>query len=118
MTTQNISVTLITQGEHKFYSATMEIELIATTCSTNPREDDPSAGFQRTLDERRALAIAEYIRNGGTIPSGIILSAQPSSELTYNSKNKTVLASKPNRAKLKYHRREPKIKAIKKGKPI
>ncbi|MBU2750805.1 DGQHR domain-containing protein [Acidithiobacillus thiooxidans] len=90
MTTQNISVTLITQGEHKFYSGTMEIELISLTCSTNPREDDPDQGFQRTLDESRAKSIAGYIRNGGTIPSSIILSAQPESELTYNSKNKTI----------------------------
>lgn len=90
MTTQNISVTLITQGEHKFYSGTMEIELIAKTCSTNPRAQDPIEGFQRTLDESRALSIAEYIRTGGTIPSSIILSAQPDSELTYNSKNKTI----------------------------
>ena len=90
MATQNISITLITQGEHKFYSGTMEIELIAVTCSTNPREDDPDQGFQRTLDESRARSIADYIRGGGTIPSSIILSAQPESELTYNSKNKTI----------------------------
>lgn len=90
MATQNISVTLITQGEHKFYSATMEIDLVAATCSTNPREDDPLEGFQRTLDESRALSIAEYIRVGGTIPSSIILSAQPESGLIYNSKNKTI----------------------------
>ena len=90
MATKNISVTLITQGQHKFYSAAMEIELIATTCSTNPREENPVEGFQRTLNEGRAIAIAEYIRSGGTIPSSIILSAQPDSELTYNSKNKTI----------------------------
>jgi DGQHR domain-containing protein len=87
---QNISVTLITQGEHKFYSGTMEIDIIAATCSTNPREDDPVAGFQRTLDEKRALSIAEYIKAGGTIPSSIILSAQPDSGLVYNNKNKTI----------------------------
>lgn len=68
----------------------MEIELIATTCSTNPREDDPDQGFQRKLDDGRARSIADYIRSGGTIPSSIILSAQPESELTYNSKNKTI----------------------------
>lgn len=90
MTTQNISVTLITQGEHKFYSGTMEIEIVATTCSTNPRANDPIEGFQRTLDENRAISIAEYIRSGGTIPSSIILSAQPHAELSYNSKNKTI----------------------------
>lgn len=90
MATQNKTVTLITQGEHKFYSGTMEIEVIAKTCSTNPREDDPVKGFQRTLDESRAQSIADYIRTGGTIPSSIILSAQPECELSYNSKNKTI----------------------------
>lgn len=90
MTTHNISVTLITQGEHKFYSGTMEIEIIAETCSTNPRDKDPSSGFQRTLDENRAFAIADYIRSGGTIPSSIILSAQKDSGFLYNSKNKTI----------------------------
>ena len=90
MTMQNISVTLITQGEQKFYSGTMEIDLIALTCSTNPREEDPMEGFQRSLDEGRASAIANYIRGGGTIPSSIILSAQPDANLVYNSKNKTI----------------------------
>lgn len=90
MATDNISVTLITQGTHKFYSGTMEIELIANSCSTNPRANDPIEGFQRTLDGGRATAIADYIRNGGTIPSSIILSAQPESQLTYNSRNKTI----------------------------
>ncbi|MBP6530696.1 MAG: DGQHR domain-containing protein [Burkholderiales bacterium] len=90
MTTQNISVTLITQGEHKFYSGTMDIELIAVTCSTNPRAADPTEGFQRILDENRAQSIADYIRSGGTIPSSIVLSAQDASDLIYNSKNKTI----------------------------
>lgn len=98
MTIQNLSVTLITQGEHKFYSGTMEIDMIAITCSTNPREGDPLAGFQRTLDEGRALAIAEYIRSGGTIPSSIILSAQSDAELSYNSKNKTIAFTESQRA--------------------
>jgi DGQHR domain-containing protein len=87
---KGISVTLISQGNHKFYSATMTIELIAETCSPNPRATDPEEGFQRTLDESRAEAIAEYIKQGGTIPSSIILSAQQESNLTYNSKNKTI----------------------------
>lgn len=90
MQTDNISVTLITQGKHKFYSATMPIDLIAECCSTNPREADPVAGFQRTLDESRAKSIANYIRDGGTIPSSIIISAQIESRLAYNARNKTI----------------------------
>ena len=90
MATSTISVTLITQGEHRFYSGTMDIELIAATCSTNPRALDPDSGFQRTLDENRANEIAEYIRSGGTIPSSIILSAQENAQLSYSSKNRSI----------------------------
>lgn len=68
----------------------MPIDLVAETCSTNPRSEDPVGGFQRNLDENRAQAIADYIRNGGTIPSSIILSAQDKINLEYNSKNKTI----------------------------
>lgn len=90
MAAERISVTLITQGTHRFYSATLPIDLIAASCSTNPRAADPVEGFQRSLDENRAEAIATYIRQGGTIPSSIILSAQPDSQLTYSARNKTV----------------------------
>lgn len=90
MAQEKITVSLISQGKHKFYSLTMPIELIAETCSTNPRATDPEDGFQRTLDETRAESIAEYIKQGGSIPSSIILSAQPESQLSYNSKNKTI----------------------------
>lgn len=90
MATDTISVTLITQGKHKFYSGTMMIDVIAESCSTNPRSEDPEEGFQRNLDDSRAESIASYIRNGGTIPSSIILSAQSDSELNYNSRNKTI----------------------------
>ncbi len=88
--TNTISVTLITQGKHRFYSGTMDIEIIARSCSTNPRALHPEGGFQRTLDENRANAISEYIRSGGTIPSSIILSAQPQAEMSYSSKNRSI----------------------------
>jgi DGQHR domain-containing protein len=90
MSTETILVTLITQGSHKFYSGTMEIEMIARCCSVNPRAHDPINGFQRTLDETRAISIANYIRAGGTIPSSIILSAQQGSGLLYSSKKKSI----------------------------
>jgi DGQHR domain-containing protein len=87
---ETLSVTLITQGTSKFYSGTAEIELIAQCCTMNPRANDPMEGFQRTLDDKRAESIANYIRDGGTIPSSIILSAQPEAELTYSSRNKII----------------------------
>lgn len=85
---EKLSAILITQGLHKFYSLTMPIELIADSCSPNPRASDPIAGFQRNLDEKRADSIADYIRTGGTIPSSIILSAQSDSNFIYDRKTK------------------------------
>ncbi|EOV9570476.1 DGQHR domain-containing protein [Cronobacter turicensis] len=84
------SASLVTQGQHKFYTLTLPVDIIAECCSTNPRSDDPEAGFQRSLDEKRAASIAEYVRKGGVIPSSIILSAQAGSGIEYISKNKTV----------------------------
>lgn len=84
------SASLVTQGQHKFYTLTLPVDVIASCCSTNPRSEDPISGFQRSLDERRALSIAEYVRKGGVIPSSIILSAQANSGFEYSSKNKTI----------------------------
>lgn len=85
-----LSAVLITQGSQKFYTLTMPIDIIANCCSPNPRDQDPIAGFQRTLDERRAISISNYVRSGGVIPSSIILSAQESSDVHYVSRNKTI----------------------------
>jgi len=91
----SVAGTLITQGTHKFYTATLTIDLLAQTCTVIPREKNPDTGFQRLLDEQRAREIAEYIDNqGGVIPNSIVLSAQTEAELTYNSRS-TVLSFKP-----------------------
>ncbi|MBK0017763.1 DGQHR domain-containing protein [Kosakonia sp. S42] len=84
------SASLVTQGQHKFYTLTLPIDVVAACCSTNPRDQDPVSGFQRSLDEKRALSIAEYIRKGHVIPSSIILSAQSKAGFEYVSKNKTL----------------------------
>lgn len=69
----------------------MPSELLKNTCFTITREDDPTEGFQRRLDERRAEEIARYIDSElGSIPTAIILSAQDEANLTYNSKSKTI----------------------------
>lgn len=87
---ESVTASLITQGEHKFYTLTLPIETIAACCSPNPRAEDPVAGFQRTLDEKRAEDIADYLQRGGVIPSSIILSAQDNSNFEYSSKNKSI----------------------------
>lgn len=85
------TVSLITQGRHKFYTLTMPSETLARTCFVVSRDEDPIEGFQRILDEKRAEEIANYIDNGlGTVPSSIVLSAQEAAGLEYDSRKKTI----------------------------
>jgi DGQHR domain-containing protein len=85
------SVSLVTQGKHRFYTLTMPSEVLANTCYVTTRDEDPKAGFQRVLDRKRAQEIAEYIDVGfGTIPNSIVLSAQREAELQVIGKGKTV----------------------------
>ena len=85
------SVSYVTQGKHRFYTLTMPSEVLATCSFATNREEDPIKGFQRVLDKKRAEEIAKYIDSGlGTIPNSIILSAQPSAELTIVGKGKTL----------------------------
>ncbi len=87
----SFSAVLITQGKHKFYSLTLPSDVLAKTCFVTTRYDDPQEGFQRSLDKERAKQIADYIDKGlGTIPTAVILSAQPESGFVYLSKNKTL----------------------------
>ena len=91
------SVSLVTQGKHRFYTLTMPSDILAKTCFVTTRDEDPMVGFQRLLDKNRAQQIADYIDEGlGTIPTSIILSAQPDAELRDVGKGKTV-AFKANR---------------------
>jgi DGQHR domain-containing protein len=85
------SVSLVSQGRHRFYTLTMPSDDLARTCYATTREEDPQEGFQRVLDKERAQQIADYIDSGfGTIPNSIVLSAQPETELAYDSKRKTI----------------------------
>jgi len=88
---ESVAAVLITQGKHRFFTVTLPITVLANTCTVSTRVDDPDVGFQRQLDEKRALRIAAYIDEGfGCIPTSIILSAQEASEFTYDSRAKTV----------------------------
>lgn len=87
----------INQGIYKFYSLTLNIDILARTCFVSTRDEDPIAGFQRLLDAERAKQIAEYIDSGlGTIPSSIVLSAQSAAELKIIKGGKIIeFADKP-----------------------
>lgn len=85
------SISLVTQGKHRFYTLSMPSEVLAQCCFATNRHEDPIAGFQRVLDKRRAEDIATYIDNDmGTIPSAIVLSAQPEAEVKVLGSGKTL----------------------------
>ena len=85
------SLSLVKQGKKQFYTLTMHSEVLAETCMVSTRKEDPVLGFQRELDSKRALEIANYIDNAEcTIPNSIVLSAQPSAELKIVGKGKTL----------------------------
>jgi len=85
------SVSLVTQGKHRFYTLTMPSDVLGRTCFVTTRFDDPEEGFQRLLDEKRAREIADYVDSGfGTIPNSIVLSAQPEADLKVIGRGKTL----------------------------
>jgi DGQHR domain-containing protein len=93
------TVSLIRQGDHRFYSLTILSDVLAETCFIISRAEEPRVGFQRLLDKKRALEIANYIDSGlGTIPSAIVLSAQEAAELEYDSKRKSISFKKVPKA--------------------
>ncbi len=85
------AVSLITQGDWRFYTLTMPSDILAQCCYVSDRFADPEEGFQRRLDHKRAQDIANYIDCGlGTIPSAVILSAQTAANFKVTGRGKTV----------------------------
>jgi DGQHR domain-containing protein len=87
---ESVSAVLITQGDRKFYTLTLESDILAQICVATSRSEDPEVGFQRTLDQKRAKSIRDYIEHGGVIPGSIVLSAQDIANIFYDSKKKTI----------------------------
>lgn len=78
---------LVTQGKHRFYTMALPSKILAATCMVEARAENPIDGFQRLLDRKRAKEIANYIDTGfGTVPSAVILSAQPRAQLHFDRK--------------------------------
>jgi DGQHR domain-containing protein len=85
------TASLIIQGRHRFFTLSMPSDVLAETCIVARRNENPIDGFNRLLDKRRALEIADYIDDGlGTIPSSIVLSAQVEAELRYDGRKRTL----------------------------
>lgn len=93
------TASLLIQGQHRFYTLSMPSDVLGETCMVEPRYQDPAEGFQRALDEKRGRDIAAYIDSGlGTIPTSIVLSAQPEAELQYRRVARTLSFKKTPRS--------------------
>ena len=78
---------LITQNKRRFYFATIPVDELFPFCFVARRDENPTAGFQRALNESRADDIAGYLSEGsGSIPSNIVLSAQTSASVKYSAR--------------------------------
>lgn len=81
----------IVQNNQRFFFATIPVSKLFPYCFVSRRNEDAKTGFQRRLNESRAEDIAKYLNDGlGSIPTNIVLSAQPDSEVSYNSRSKTL----------------------------
>jgi DNA sulfur modification protein DndB len=90
---------LLQQNRRRFYFSTIPIDDLFPYCFVSKREEDPKEGFQRILDPARAEAIAKYLAAGsGSIPSNIVLSAQPEADFEYVRRTKTVSFQRTKRA--------------------
>ena len=77
------------QNGHVIYFTTIPIDDLFPYACVERYNENPEEGYQRKYDERRAIEIAEYLSTDGeSIPINIVLSAQPSAELTYTRKTK------------------------------
>lgn len=86
---------LMTQNKHRFYFTTIPVDDLFRHCFVARRDEDPAMGFQRSLNESRADDIAAYLAAGtGSIPSNIVLSAQPNADFSYNRKTKSISFSR------------------------
>ena len=79
------------QNGQRFYLLSVPVRDLFPYCFVTRRLEDPKEGFQRTLSEERANAIARYLESSqGSIPTNVVLSAQPEAALQYNSGSKTI----------------------------
>lgn len=83
------AISLVRQGDHRFYVLSIPSNVLAACAFATTKDEDPQAGFQRVLDVKRAQEIADYVDAGGSIPSSVVLSAQPDSRFRSVDRSKT-----------------------------
>ncbi len=89
----------IRQNNHRFYFTTIPVIDLFPYCFVSRRDENPTAGFQRTLSSARAADIARYLDNSeGSIPTNIVLSAQGEADLLFTPKTKTIRYRRAERA--------------------
>lgn len=82
---------MMMQNNHRFFLTSIPVSALFEYCFISNRTEDNIQGFQRQLSQSRATDIAKYLNKGaGSIPTNIVLSAQPAAGLTYSSTNKTI----------------------------
>lgn len=74
----------------EFYLSVMNAKQLFRIAKVSRAEEDPDAGFQRTLGKQRAMNIKKYIEEGSIIPGSIILSAQNKSDFRFDGKSNTI----------------------------
>lgn len=81
----------LVQNGQRFYLLSIPVNDLFDYCMVTRRVDDPEQGFQRSLSVERADSIARYLENSqGSIPTNVVLSAQPDANLSYTTSTKTL----------------------------
>lgn len=95
----NYPCLMMTQNNHRFFLTSIPVSALFDHCFVSSRSEDNIQGFQRQLSAPRAMDIAKYLSKGtGSIPTNIVLSAQPDADLKYNSTNKTIAFERIDKA--------------------
>lgn len=80
----------MSDGDAVHYLTAISAKKLFPACFVARAEEDPQAGFQRTLSEKRAKNIADYLDDGNIIPGAVILSAKDVAELTFDQSTNTL----------------------------
>lgn len=85
----SFSAVPVEQNGQTFYFLTIPVSQLFPYCFVASRREEPLAGFQRALNRNRAEDIASYLNDGkGSIPTNIVLSAQPEAQVAYSNRSK------------------------------